>query len=78
MAEPATPVAWVALLAAILLPAAVAALGFWWNVQTHAARHTDELRMVQLRLESQSLEISRLRREVTMLEEDLDLVLDID
>ena len=78
MAEPATPVAWVALLAAILLPAGVAAVGFWWNVQTHAARHTDELRMMQLRLESQSLEISRLRREVTMLEEDLNLVLDVD
>jgi hypothetical protein len=33
---------------------------------------------VQLRLESQSLEISRLRRQVRMLEEDLDLVLDVD
>lgn len=78
MAEPATPVGWVALLAAILLPAAVAAVGFWWNVHTHAARHADELRMVQLRLESQSLEISHLRRQVRMLEEDLDLVLDVD
>ena len=78
MAEPSTPVTWVALLAAILLPAAVAAVGFWWNVQTHAARHADELRMMQLRLESQSLEINHLRREVKMLEEDLDLVLDLE
>ena len=78
MSEPASPAGWAAILAAILLPVTVTVIGIWWSSQAHAARHAEELRLMQARVEAQALEISRLRREVTMLEADLDLVLDLD
>jgi cell division protein FtsB len=66
-------VGWVAILAAILLPTLVAAGGWWGGRYQHGELH--ELRS---RVESQEAELRRLRQEVTMLEEDLDLVLDLD
>ena len=73
MAEPATPVGWLAILAAILLPTIVAA-GGWWGAQAREA----ELQQLRARVSSQNAQIERLERQVEMLEADLDAVLDLD
>jgi cell division protein FtsB len=73
VSEPVSSVGWAAILAAIALPTLVAAGGWWGGRSQHVELH--ELRS---RVESQEAELRRLRQEVTMLEEDLDLVLDLD
>lgn len=73
MAEPVTPVGWVAILAAILLPTVVAA-GSWWS-----GRADDlELRALRVRVAAQQETISQLEEQVGMLEADLDMVLDLE
>lgn len=78
MAEPVTPAGWVALLAAILLPVVVGFGGLWFNQQRDAAAVGQELLELRVAVLHQEEEIRRLRREVTMLEEDLTLVLEVD
>lgn len=73
MAEPTTPIGWAAILAAILLPALVAA-GGWWGAESREA----EVHDLRVRLTAQSTEIERLERQVEMLEADLDAVVDLD
>lgn len=73
MAEPTTPVGWVAILAAILLPTVVAA-GSWWS-----GRADDlELRALRTRVAAQQETIRQLEEQVGMLEADLDTVLDLE
>ena len=73
MSEPVSPIGWAAILAAILLPALVAA-GGWWGAQAREA----ELHQLRVRAASQEAQIERLERQVEMLEGDLDAVLDFD
>ncbi len=73
MAEPVSPVGWVAILAAILLPAVVAA-GSWWGTHVREA----ELHQLRARVSSQEDQIESLERHVEMLEEDLDAVIDLE
>lgn len=73
MAEPTSPAGWAAILAAILLPTIVAA-GSWWS-----GRADDlELRALRARVASQEETIRQLERQVGMLEEDLDAVIDFE
>ena len=78
MSEPISPVGWVALLAAVLLPAAVALTGFWVSeLDRHQERQLEVLEL-RARVIEQEAELRRLQRQVDMLEDDLNSVVELD
>jgi len=77
VSEPASPVGWAAIVAAILLPAIVAG-GFALLERNHRARDAVRVAEFEERIDQQEQEIAALRRQVQMLEEDLDSVIEFD